>query len=256
MRAIWSSGWSSRLPDRSGSRTSCRFAMPGCQTLDRFWEDWRSAAEPRMTEKMFAASVEAHGTWFKQWLAEPRDRPLYVAADSTGEAVAFLACLFRHPDVPTQEGDRAVLFESADTLKALASATSPVIPIVCDQEAERELVQLHGRVPCIAVRPRNAVDRASDMVLELLGERAFRNALADMGIERDAVRLARESGRSPTILRRRLAKSDAISLPHWASDRDTARSLIPFTLAGAWHATSSADCKVLSGSHRRQVRRG
>ena len=218
----------------------------GCQTLDRFWENWRSAAEPRITEKIFAATVEAHRTCFKQWLAEPRDRPLYVAADSTGEAVAFLACLFRHPDVPTQERDRAVLFESADTLKALALATSPFIPIVCDQETERELVPLQGRVPCIAVRPRNAVDRASDIVLELLGQEAFRRVLVDMDIERDAVRLARESGRSPTILRRRLAKSDAISLPQWASDRDTARSLLPLTLAGAWHATSNADCKVLS----------
>lgn len=74
----------------------------------------------------------------------------------------------------------------------------------------------------------------------------FRHALADMGIERDAARLARESGRSPTILRRRLSKIDAIRLPQWASDRATARSLIPMTMAGVWNVKSSADCKVLS----------
>ena len=53
-------------------------------------------------------------------------------------------------------------------------------------------------------------------------------------------------GRSPTILRRRLSRIDAIRRPQWASDRETARSLVPLTLAGVWHAKSSADCKVLS----------
>ena len=218
----------------------------GCQTLDRFWDDWRNASKPRMTDKVFAPSVEVHLSRFKQWLAKPSDHPLYVAADSTGEAVAFLACLFRHPAVPTQEGDRAVLFESANTLRTLATATSPFFPIVRGEEAERELVPLHDRVPCIVVRPRNTVEREPDIALELLGHEAFRHALADMGIERDATRLARESGRSPTILRRRLSKIDAIRLPQWASDRETARSLIPLTMVGVWHAKSSADCKVLS----------
>lgn len=218
----------------------------GCRTLDRFWEDWRCATEPRITEKAFAASVEAHLAHFKQWLAKPSDRPLYVAADSTGEALAFLACLFRHPDIPTQEGDRAVLFESADTLRALAPATSPFIPIACDEETERELAPLHDRCPCIVVRPRNAVDREPDIALELLGQVAFRHALADMGIDRDAARLARESGRSLTILRRRLSEIDAIQRPQWSRDCETARSLIPLMLAGAWHAKSNADCKVMS----------
>ena len=86
-----------------------KIPMQGCQTLDRFWDDWRNASEPRMTDRVCAPSVEVHLPRFKQWLAKPSDRPLHVAADSTGEAVAFLACLFRHPDVPTQERDRAVL---------------------------------------------------------------------------------------------------------------------------------------------------
>ena len=222
----------------------------GCQTLDRFWDDWRSASDPLMTDKVFAPSVEVHLTRFKEWLAKPSGQPLYVAADSTGEAVAFLAGLFRHPDIPTQQGDRAVLFESADTLRTLASATSPFIPIVCSEETERELAPLHDRVPCIVVRPRNTVGREPDIALELLGHEAFRHALADMGIEHEANRLATESGRSPTILRRRLSKIDAIRRPQWASDRETARSLIPLTLAGVWHVKSAADRKILSGFTR------
>ena len=217
-----------------------------CQTLDRFWRDWRCAAKPRMTDSIFAASVEAHLASFKQWLTNPSDRPFYVAADSTGEALSFLACLFQHPDIPAQERHRAVVFESAETMRALTAATSPFIPIACDDETERELVPLHDRLPCIVVHPRNSVRYEPDIALDLLGQKAFRHALADMGVERDAARLARESGRSPTILRRRLSTIDAIRMPQWANDRETARGLIPLMLAGAWHAKSNADCQVLS----------
>ena len=52
-----------------------------------------------------------------------------------------------------------------------------------------------------------------------------------MNITGDAVeRLARESGKSPTILRRRLSRVDAIKSPLWAKDSDTARALIPMML--------------------------
>src|SRR5262249_19672290 len=62
----------------------------------------------------------------------------------------------------------------------------------------------------------------------------------------DVDRLARESGRSPTILRRRLSKIDAIRSPLWAKDTDTARALIPMMLIGAWSAKAKADTEILS----------
>ena len=78
-------------------------------------------------------------------------------------------------------------------------------------------------------------------------EDAFVAALSDMGIQQhDAEQWARKSGRSPTILRRRLSRIPAIQTPPWADDRETARSLIPLVMAGAWHKESSADCEILS----------
>src|SRR4051812_18732076 len=68
-----------------------------------------------------------------------------------------------------------------------------------------------------------------------------------MGITDDrADTLARESGCSPTILRRRLSKNPAIKTPPWTQDNATVRNLIPMMLVGAWHAHSSADCEILS----------
>ena len=74
----------------------------------------------------------------------------------------------------------------------------------------------------------------------------FADALADMGIEQGRVRpLARESGCSPTVLRRRLSKLEAIRNPVWARETTEVRHLIPMTLIGTWNTESEADLKIL-----------
>ena len=217
-----------------------------CMTLDRAWERWAEAARPPLTDAMFAPAVRAQRSEFVSWLRRPvPERPFVVAADSTDEALAFLACLFRDESVHAEAGDRAVVINVAQPLKALAGATSSFIPIVLDEETERELV--HWRRHCIAVRPRNTVDRRLDIELGLLGHETFEKSLLAMGFARTEVdRLARESGRSPTILRRRLSENDAVRTPRWAEDPEVARKLIPMALVGAWHAGSKADREAVS----------
>ena len=219
----------------------------GFETLDQFWDRWARGSDPPLTAKIFAPSIDTHLTAFKEWLEAPSDRPFSVAADSRDEAVAFLACLLRHEDALADAGDRAVVFESASTLRTLADSSAPFIPIVCDEESEREIVTQYRKRHCVVVRPRNAVDREPDVTVELLGHAAFENALADMGIGPERVdRLATESGRSPTVLRRRLSPIGAIRTPPWAGDKDVARSLIPMVLVGTWHYGSKADREVLA----------
>ena len=226
-----------------------QFALPvsGFETLDECWRRWAEASDPKMTPALFEPSVSAYRDTFKKWLEKPSEEPFVVTADSKDEALAFLSCLFKDGEIAPLWGDLAAVFKSANTLRALADSSSPFIPIVYTQEAERDLAAVNRRLHCIIVRPRNAVDRKPDIALDLLNHDAFRKALAEMGIEDDCVeRLARESGRSPTILRRRLSKIDAIRKPQWAGDVESAGSLIPMALVGAWHTRSDADCKVVS----------
>ena len=219
----------------------------GFETLDHFWTRWATASEPPMTATIFAPSIAAHLEAFRKWLETPSNRPFSVAADSREEAVAFLACLLRHEDALADAYDRAVVFESASTLRTLAQSSSPFIPIVCNEESEREIATLYRKRHCVVVRPRNAVDREPDVAIELLGHAAFEKALADMDIGRERIdRLARESGRSPTVLRRRLSPIEVIRTPPWARDPVIARRLIPMVLVGAWHNGSKADHEVLA----------
>lgn len=219
----------------------------GFETLDRCWERWASGSEPQMTPEIFEPSIASHREAFRKWLEKESDRPFVVAADSRDEALAFLACLFEQVDVASQSRDLVAVFESAETLRTLAPSSAPFIPVVVTDEAERELATVYRHHPSIVVRPRNAVHSEPDIALDLLNHEPFKKALAAMGIYGDDVdRLARESGRSPTILRRRLSRLDAIRTPLWASGADVSRALIPMVLVGAWNAKAEADCEVLA----------
>lgn len=218
----------------------------GYETLDHCWERWAAGSEPRMTSDIFAPSIAAHTKTFTDWLGKDSTKPFVVAADSRDEALAFLACMFQQTDVGSESKDLAAVFESPETLRVLAPSLSSFIPIVTTDEAERELATVYRDHHSIVVRPRNAVESEPDIALDLLRHDAFEKALGAMNITGDEVdRLARESGMSPTILRRRLSRVDAIKSPAWAKDAGTARALIPMTLIGAWSAKAKADTEIL-----------
>lgn len=219
----------------------------GFRSLDECWKSWSAASEPRLTPATFDTSVAAHAGALESWLESEPLGPLYVAADSREEALAFLACFFRHNTNRLECGDRIAVFESADVLRELASSSAPFIPIVKNEETERALARLYRARHCIVVRPRYAVQSDPDIVLKRLTHEYFVEALATMGFDRtEAESLARASGRSLTVLRRRLSCIKAIRVPVWASDAAIARSLIPMALIGDWQSNCDADRAILS----------
>lgn len=225
-----------------------QLALPvgGYQTLEQSWLWWANASEPPLTPEIFAPSIVAYRGTFKAWLDKPSDRPFVVAADSRDEAFAFLACLSDDEELRRFK-DLAAVFTSPATLRTLIASSVPFIPIVASEDVERELGNSHRRLHCIVFRPRNATDTDADIALDLLGHEAFEKALIAMGIETsDVDRLARESGCSPTILRRRLSRNSAIRTPPWSGDDAIAKALVPIALVGVWHAESEADREIVA----------
>ena len=239
--------------------------VDGFETLDAYWRRWAEASEPALKPAIFGPSLSAYRDDFRDWLGKQPDRLFTVAADSKGEALAFLACLFEEDGIDAQQRDLAVVFDSAEPLRKLAASNAPFLPVVHTDEVERELAAVYPVVHtdevehelaavyrqrhCIALRPRNAVDPKPDIALELLDHGAFGKALVAMGIDESNIdRLARESGRSPTILRRRLSEIPAVRKPEWAADDRIAQALIPMVFVGAWRddLDSGADREVVS----------
>ena len=228
-----------------------RRRVGGYQSLSWFWTKWASAAEPALSPQLFACAVERNSERFRAWLAESPARPFTLAADSRDEAIAFLACLMGREGGDDGAGDRGIVFDNPDALHRLASAApGAFVAVAGTREVEKALSGFCRNIHCVVPRPRNSVDLTGppvDVVLDLPGHEDFRNALEAMGIRRGkADRLAVESARSPTILRRRLSVVPGVLEPDWGRDREAAGKVIPAAMIGAWHAASRADREIVS----------
>jgi addiction module HigA family antidote len=237
------------IPGQAWFAEQVGFAREGFRSLDDQWKRWASVTDPELPKALFLPSVTNHRGKLKTWLQQvERREPFIIGADSKDEALAFLCCLFDEEEFASLGyRDRALVFTSAEVLRKLATTSSQFTAIIATDEVERELGGAYKTTPAILVRPRNSVEVKPHIILDLPGYTAFTDALTSIGIEAARVdALARESGYSPTILRRRLAKLPALRSPAWAQDLKRARTLVPMMLVGAWHAQSNADREIIS----------
>lgn len=220
------------------------------RSLDKCWADWANIATPPLPGSLFSLAIEEAKRKLSSRLSKPPIRPIVIAADSTDEALAFVAqCLgpnggeelelFRY---------RVIVFDKVGVLPRLAEgAKSFFLPVIHSQDVEVEFAPYADQMHAIVVYPRNAVYAEPDIVLEPVGFETFESALKSVGKNRDEIKnLANESGRSLTVLRRRLAVVQAVRMPLWAMQQHTSENLIAFMLVGAWHVLNDTDKAGLS----------
>ena len=225
----------------------------GVSSLSGFWSEWAELCNPELSPGLFDAAIGRHGKRIADWFENDPNQPLVVAADSKDEALAFLSCLAREGSAYAHLLRSAFVVDKQEALQKLASATDGVlVPVVRRREVEDKLGPFLRRFHCIIVCGSNEATsdptRVNDpvIVLERMRFEDFRRALDSMGrTHHEIERLARASGHSPTILRRRLSETPSVRTPDWA-ESDIARKLIPAALVGAWDAGSSADCEIVS----------
>ena len=235
------------IPAQTRMREFQGGAAQGILTLGHVWREWAGVTEPELPQALFAPAVEQHKKPLEEWLKAPPTRPFVVTADSALEALAFLSCALGHlGDSCPGSNERAVVIRSREAFENIPSISSEFIAIVASSEVEEALAGLQRNTHTIIVRGRNTVQGEADVALDLLGYEPFSQALSEMGFDRSRIeQLARESARSPTILRRRLAQIQAVKIPPWAADNSVARALIPLIFVGAWNSNAEADREVL-----------
>ena len=219
------------------------------RSLDKCWADWANVSTPPLTGALFNSAIEATKRTMLSRLSKPSEGPILIAADSTEEALAFLAQLLgeRGGEELASYRDRVLVFDKPGVLPRLAAGAQTFIPVVFTREVERELAPVAKSMHSIVVYPRNAATTERDIVLEPANYETFNKALEGMGKDRDETsRLANASGRSLTVLRRQLSAVEAVRTPEWAADHQTAASLVPFLLVGAWNSQNETDKLGLS----------
>ncbi|MDR6841329.1 HigA family addiction module antitoxin [Pseudoxanthomonas sacheonensis] len=218
-------------------------------SLDKCWDDWANVTNPPLVGSLFLPAIEASKRTVASRLTKDPDGPISIAADSVEEGLAFLSQIFGPAGGVelAKYRDRVLVFDQPGSLPKLAQGTKDFIPVATSRQVERELASLARSMHTIVIYPRNAANVTPDVVLEPLNYDAFRSALEEMKLGRDDVtRYINESGRSLTILRRRIANVAAVRTPAWAEDPDIASSLVPFLFAGAWSSANTADQTVLA----------
>jgi addiction module HigA family antidote len=219
----------------------------GVRSLDRCWADWASVADPPLSGILFKSGIDAVKRTMISRLSKEPDGPTIIAADSTGEALAFLSQLFGESggEELAAYRDQVLIFDVPGVLPRLAQSTQGFIAVVASREAERELAPFARTLHTIVVYPRNAAVEPH-IVLEPASHETFRTALEEMGYSRDDTnRLDNESGRSLTVLRRRLSTVPAVRTPEWA-EPNTAARLVTFLFVGAWNSANETDREALS----------
>lgn len=237
------------LPGQAWFANETGIPAQDVRSLDKCWTDWANVATPSLPSSLFSSAIEEAKRKLASRLANPPTGPIVVAADSTDEALAFIAQCFG----PGGSADlepyryRILVFDKAGVLPKLAGGTRPFIPVVHSREVEVELAPHTEHMHSIVVYPRNSVNSEPDIVLEPISIQAFESALKGIGKNRDEIKsLLNESGRSLTVLRRRLAIVDAVRMPIWATQQHAPENLIVFMLVGAWNSLNKTDKVGLS----------
>ena len=217
----------------------------GVRTLEQCWAEWAEASDPALLPALFE---EPRLRWKKTLAAFlEKDLPAHmtITAASPLEALAFLAATLEanHP----REKDRCLVFDSDDLLPRLNCGNPDVIVITHTPEMEKALIPISKRVRCIYIRAEHQSQGEPDISLTPLSVPAFSSALEKMGKSFSEIgQLATASGRSLTVLRRRLSLNPRVQNPDWANSEQLARSLVPMALAGVWAESNPSDADALA----------
>ena len=237
------------LPAQTWFANETHIPAQHVRSLDKCWADWASVSTPPLTGALFNSAIEATKRTMVSRLSKSAEGPILIAADSTEEALAFLSQLLgeRGGEELASYRDRVLVFDKPDVLPRLAASAQTFIPVAFTREVEREIAPYVNSMHSFVIYPRNALITKPDIVLEPANYETFNKALEKMGKSRDETsRLANASGRSLTVLRRQLSMVPAVQKPEWAADHQTAASLVPFLLVGAWNSQNDTDKLGLS----------
>ncbi len=218
------------------------------RSLDKCWIDWAAVTTPSMMPELFSSAIDECRRRLISRLSNTPNEPTVIVADSSEEALAFLTQAFGElggPDLAAYR-DRVLVFDKPGVFPRIAGGAQSFIAVAHSRDVEREFGPYAKSMHTFAIYPRNAAPVEPHINLGPLSHEAFDKAFSGSGKSRDEIsRLAGDSGRSLTVLRRQLANG-VLRTPVWAERTETTESLVPFLFGGTWHNANGSDQLALS----------
>lgn len=198
----------------------------------------------RLTEQVVIAGRADEVAQVRQALTVDSSR-LVVHADSRDEALAFVLAAIRTGDEEVRKfiESRALVVDSDQAARQLTHRGGLVLGLRAGAMESVGLLLERGNLVILPLG--NDAPKQEAIRLRRPSRGDFSEALRTMGFsEEDAERLARECGRSVTILLRRLP-SGTRQDPDWLNQGVNRDLLIPALLAGGWDSSAAADRAAL-----------
>ena len=212
-----------------GERT-CKL-FDGIRTLDKCWQDWSTVTEPVLVESLFGTAKQVWCQKITEFLNKDSNVVLKIEADSYEEALAFLHVAFR--DIEKYKYNLLVFDKQGDFSKIIQSDKN-FIAVSYSRNVEQEIATERD-IKKILIYPHKTINVNPDVVLEPIGYQQFKKSLTEMNLQEDEIKeLSQSSGRSLTVLRRKLAKLPSIQTPEWATNSETVKKMIPFAFFGVY----------------------
>lgn len=223
-----------------------RIYPAGVIALEDWWNEWSNVTNPPLTSKLVLAGRSNQVENVRKWL-NAFSSVTAVQATTREESIAFLAAIIDTLSDAAREFyfSRSLVVENPESFRQV-TVTSKSGLLIIPQFEEIEgtsLAEQKGHHVYVALAPDNKVT-AEKVVLPRPGRDPFISALKEIGLsEEDAQKYSRDTGRSLTVLRRRLMKIKG--QPEWAKG-NSARDIIPALLAGGWDESREADKDVIN----------
>lgn len=220
---------------------------PGAIAIEDWWRGYSASTTPEILPGLLVASRQDAVSSMVNWLHQSDSNPLRIKGETSEEALAFIASVLVGLPLDEQKHyfSRIILIKSNTDIELALNVKSPHIYILIDSDG----VALGRILSCghRAVIPvgRDARVRPDDIFLPRQSREAFEAALKTMGIDSvRAERLRHETGRSLSVLRRRLALEKTFENPAWLKSSLVSAAKAAL-LAGAWDENKAEDKKIL-----------
>lgn len=215
----------------------------GIHSVEQTWQRWASVTEPDISPLLFKKSLEASADDLKRWFKSFEPKIFSVQGTKRDEVGAFLGAAWHLDQELKTLLTRCVVVSMQTDLPRLAASSPELIPIALDAETVQECVRVFRNRPIIAARDSSM--RGTDepnLIIDLPNYEAFDEATKAMGISQaQKEQLEASTNRSPTILRRVLAKLPEDRQPSWCKKLSSHTVLIPAFFAGTWQKYKDDD---------------
>lgn len=219
----------------------CCAPQSGARSLDDFWYEYSRYFDPPLCEEVLLCDRERQAANLLEKLLNGPDR-IFLAADSSDEVIAFAIAAIQMADPAhrTFLQARALVIDTEEAARFFMGKKN-LIFFLTNKMTEKVGMLADSGPTLIALGNSSLKERVEILKrprIDNLGE-----AISRMGIEdTKAHNLARECGRSVTILKRRIPAGDAPKAK-WSKD---VANLLPAFLAGGWDSSNVLDRKIVS----------